>query len=64
MRAINCPCGLHLEAADDEGLFSLARAHVDEHHPELERTDEEIRELLAKDAYNVQEGRWPTAAKS
>ena len=27
MRAIDCPCGHHLEGADDEELFRLAREH-------------------------------------
>lgn len=26
MRAIECPCGHHLEGGDDEELFRLARA--------------------------------------
>jgi predicted small metal-binding protein len=51
MRAIDCPCGHHLEAADDEELFRLAREHVDRDHPEMQRTDDEIRERVAADAY-------------
>ena len=54
MRAIECPCGHHLEGADDEELVSLARAHVDRDHPEMQRTDEELRERVAADAYDVQ----------
>ena len=54
MRAIECPCGHHLEAADDEELFSLAREHVDREHPEMQRTDAQIRERVAADAYDVQ----------
>jgi hypothetical protein len=38
MRAIDCPCGHHLEAAD---------------HPEMDRTDEQMRERIAADAYDV-----------
>ena len=53
MRAIDCPCGHHLEGADDEDLFRLARAHVDNDHPEMERTDDEIRERVSADAYEV-----------
>jgi hypothetical protein len=29
VRAIECPCGHHLEGADDDELFRLAREHVD-----------------------------------
>jgi hypothetical protein len=54
MRAIECPCGHHPEGADDEQLFRLAREHVDRDHPEMRRTDEEIRERVAADAYDVQ----------
>ncbi len=53
MRAIECPCGHRLEAADDEELFRLARAHVDKDHPEMQRTDEQIRARIANDAYDA-----------
>jgi predicted small metal-binding protein len=53
MRAIECPCGHHLEGADDEELFRLAREHVDRDHPEMQRTDEQLRERVAADAYDV-----------
>jgi hypothetical protein len=54
IRAIECPCGHHLEAADDDELFGLAREHVDRDHPEMERSDEQLRERVAADAYTVQ----------
>ena len=53
MRAIDCPCGHRLEGADDEELFRLAREHVDRDHPEMQRTDEQLRERVAADAYDV-----------
>jgi predicted small metal-binding protein len=53
MRAIDCPCGHHLEAESDEELFRLAREHVDGDHPEMDRSDEQIRERVAADAYDV-----------
>ena len=53
MRAIECPCGHHLEGADEE-LVRLARAHVDRDHPEMQRTDEQLRERIAADAYDAQ----------
>ena len=52
MRAIDCPCGHRLEGADDKELFRLAREHVDRDHPEMQRTDDELREPVAKDAYD------------
>jgi len=54
MRALNCPCGHHLQGADDDELFRLARDHVDRDHPEMERSDEQIRERVAADAYDVE----------
>jgi predicted small metal-binding protein len=54
MRAIDCPCGHRLEGADDEELVRLAREHIAEHHPDMERRDEELRERVAADAYDVE----------
>lgn len=51
MRAISCPCGHHFEGASDEELFGLCREHVDRDHPEMQRTDEQLRERIAADAY-------------
>ena len=51
MRAIDCPCGHRLEGADDEELFRLAREHVDRDYPEMERTDQELRDRVAADGY-------------
>jgi MFS family permease len=53
MRAIECPCGHHLEGADDQELFRLARQHVDRDHPEMQRTDDELRARIAADAYEA-----------
>ena len=53
MRAIDCPCGHKLEAADDEELFKLAREHVDRDHPETQRTDNELRARISADAYDA-----------
>jgi predicted small metal-binding protein len=49
MRAIDCPCGHRLEGADDEELFRKAREHVDRDHPEMKRTDDELRQRVAGD---------------
>ena len=51
MRAIDCPCGHQFEAADDEELCRLCREHVDADHPEMRRSDEQLRERIAADAY-------------
>ena len=54
MRAIDCPCRHRLEGADDEELFRLAREHLDCDHPEMDRTDEQLRKRVAADAYDVE----------
>jgi predicted small metal-binding protein len=53
MHAIDCPCGHRLEGADDEELFRLAREHVDQEHPELQRSDDELRKRISNDAYDI-----------
>ena len=53
MRVTDCPCGHRLEGAGDEELFGLAREHVDRDHPEKQRTDEELRQRIAADAYDA-----------
>jgi predicted small metal-binding protein len=53
MRAIDCPCGHHLEGADDDELFRLAREHVERDHPEMQRSDDQIRERIRNDAYDI-----------
>ena len=54
MRAIDCPCGHRLEGADDQELFRLAREHVNRDHPEMQRSNEELRARVAADAYDAQ----------
>lgn len=53
MRAIDCPCGHRLQGTDDDELLRLAREHVDRDHPDLLRTDEQLRLRIAQDAYDV-----------
>lgn len=57
MRAIDCPCGHRLEGQDDAELFRLARKHVDRDHSEMEKTDEQLRERVAADAYDPEPAR-------
>ena len=52
MRAIDCPCGHRFEADDDE-LFGRCREHVDDEHPETQRSHEQIRARVTADAYHV-----------
>jgi predicted small metal-binding protein len=54
-RAMDCACGQHLEAANDEELFREGRKHVQEVHPEMQMTDEELRAAMAPQIYDVEE---------
>jgi predicted small metal-binding protein len=54
MRAIDCPCGHHFEAESDDELFRLCREHSDSEHPEMQRSDDQIRERIGADAYDAQ----------
>jgi hypothetical protein len=55
MLAIDCPCGHRLEAPDREALFVAAREHIDRDHPDMERTDEQVRARIDADAYAVEQ---------
>jgi hypothetical protein len=53
MRVIDCDCGQTLQAANDDDLVKQARAHVDEQHPDLAMSDDQVRELVATKAYEA-----------
>lgn len=56
MRAMDCDCGEHLEAATDEAMFEKARRHVDQNHPEMELTDEQVQGLISEKSYSAEGG--------
>jgi predicted small metal-binding protein len=53
MRAMDCECGHHLEAEDDEGLVAAGRAHVAEVHPDMNLSDDDLRQLVSAQAYDA-----------
>jgi Protein of unknown function (DUF1059) len=53
MRVIDCDCGQTLQAANDEDLFNEARAHVDQVHPDMQLSDDQVRELVSAKAYDA-----------
>jgi rhodanese-related sulfurtransferase len=53
LRAVDCACGDHLEADDDEQLLRLAREHIEREHPEMRRSDEQLRYRIAADGYDL-----------
>jgi predicted small metal-binding protein len=52
VRALDCECGRHLEAGDDQELFERAREHVDKDHPEMGLSDEQVRGIVEQGAYD------------
>lgn len=41
-RHLNCPCGVHLEGADEDDLVDKALAHLSAEHPQLAYEREQI----------------------
>src|ERR687896_253499 len=59
MRALDCDCGRHLEAADDQKLFDKVQEHVSrDHHPEMQLSAEQVREMVAENAYDKKPDIW------
>ena len=52
MRALDCECGKHLEAHDDDELYGQVREHVDRDHPEMQLSDEQVAGLVAEGTYD------------
>jgi predicted small metal-binding protein len=53
MLMIDCDCGETLQAANDDDLTRATRQHVDEAHPDLDMSDDQVRELVADKAYEA-----------
>jgi hypothetical protein len=53
MRVMDCDCGQTLQAGNDDDLVKEARAHVEQEHPDMQLTDEQVRELVAAKAYEA-----------
>jgi predicted small metal-binding protein len=53
MRVIDCDCGKTLQAANDDDLYKAAREHVDEAHPDMQLSDEQVRNLVSERAYEA-----------
>jgi predicted small metal-binding protein len=52
MRALDCECGQHLEASNNEESFEKAREHVDRDHSEMELDDSQVRDIVGQGAYD------------
>jgi hypothetical protein len=58
MRALDCDCGRHLEAPNDETLFDKAKEHINRDHPEMQLSAEQVREIVAEKAYDKKPDLW------
>lgn len=55
MRVIDCQCGKTLQAANDDDLIEAVREHVDEEHPDMDLSDEQVEELVGSQAYDAED---------
>jgi predicted small metal-binding protein len=53
MRVIDCDCGATLQAANDDELANAVREHVGADHPDMELSDDQVREMVAEKAYSA-----------
>jgi predicted small metal-binding protein len=53
MRAMDCECGHHLEAEDDEGLVVAGTAHVADAHPDMNISEDDLRQMVRAQAYDA-----------
>jgi predicted small metal-binding protein len=55
MRVIDCECGKTLQAANDEDLAGAVRGHIEEDHPDMDMSDDQVEELVSSQAYDAQD---------
>jgi predicted small metal-binding protein len=53
MRKLDCQCGHTVEGDNDEELFQRGKQHVAEVHPGENITDDQLRQLIATQAYDA-----------
>jgi len=54
VRAVLCHCRRHLEADDEEALHVLVREHLEQEHPSIPPSDEQVEEIVSTRAYDLQ----------
>jgi citrate synthase len=54
MRALLCHCRQHLEAENDAALREVVREHLILMHPNLEPTRDQVEEIVATRAYDLE----------
>jgi hypothetical protein len=52
MRAVDCPCGEHFEAANDTAILEEVKKHADEEHPG-QYSDADLRLMVNTSGYDA-----------
>jgi predicted small metal-binding protein len=55
MRVMDCECGKTLQAANDDDLVEAVRRHIDEEHPDMDMSQEDVEELVSSQAYDAED---------
>jgi predicted small metal-binding protein len=53
LRVIDCACGTTITAPNDDELERAVRGHMALDHPDTELSDDELKALVAKRAYEA-----------
>ncbi len=56
-RGIDCACGHHMEGTSDTELFKKVRTHVDDVHPTLNLTNDDVDKMIRDKAYDLPESK-------
>jgi len=52
-RALDCFCGEYVEGDNDEELLNWTKAHIGRQHPDMQLTDEQVRQIVEEGAYDI-----------
>ena len=55
LRMLECPCGIHLKARNDAELARDVLTHAREEHNQLNLTEEQARELVARHSVDTED---------
>jgi predicted small metal-binding protein len=53
MRVIDCDCGHTLQAGNDDDLLGVARQHMKQEHGDQQVSDDQLKEMIADQAYTA-----------
>jgi predicted small metal-binding protein len=53
MRVLDCDCGTTLQAANDEELVEQVKQHIEQEHPDMDASDDDVRARVSEQAYDA-----------